>query len=206
MIPVVPSHLRGALIKAVRRSSFLPQVVEERLHPEIHPLSPDIELFRLLKAELEGANLHYQAAIFHDEDDQVPPLPVLLAPDPLDLRGSQDSLLSMLEQSDIKTKPVSQSEAESIFVDRASEFLAARLTGQGGGASSSTVVNSNRSGDTILYCKGYFVSTATAFGVSTPATNSIPAGRYSFGILDAGSHRFEGVVWTCPANVRLNLP
>lgn len=145
------------------------------------------------------------AAIFRDEDEENIDLPVLVAPDLGNFARSNASLISALQRSQIPLRSIDDDEAEEILVLRLSEHLAARartvgLTG------TDTVVDTNRGGDTVLYCKGYFVSTATAFGTSTPARNKIPAGRYTFGIAEPNGPRFEGVIWTCPTNVRLRLP
>ncbi len=118
---------------------------------------------------------------------------------------SYDSLLNTIVKSGLPLEKVDPDQAEEIFVDRLAEFMAVQLTAPSGGGTQ-TIVDSNRSGDTVLYAKGYFTSTGTAFGVSTPATAYLAPARYSFGIIDAGTIKFDGIVWSCPTRVRLNQP
>jgi hypothetical protein len=205
VIPQLPQGLREAVLAFVN-----PALGTRRSLAPRPTIDKDVELdltdFRLARADAENVEYPFYAATFHDEDDQSHLLDVVVTPL---IQGPQVTrLLSDLQLSHIPVRAVSATEAENIVIDRAAEFIAAR-SGAGGGRGSggATIVNSNRGGDTIVYCNGYFVSTATAFGVSTPATKAIRKGRYSFGIVQAdGTHRFDRTLWTCPALVRLPLP
>lgn len=202
MIPAVTPDLRtlvaGALREAARRTRG------PETSPLLRQIAPDLAQFHAQAAELEMAGLQQTVALMRDEDSVDPDLPVLLAPDLTDVERSYDELLATLERSGIGVRTVSPEAAERTLIDRMSEFLAVRSRKSAGGTG--TLVNSRRSGDTVLYCKGFYVSTATGFGLSTPATKSIPAGRYTFGIVEPTGDRFEGLVWTCPTTVTLNLP
>jgi hypothetical protein len=207
MIPPIPPGLREAILAFVN-----PALGTRRSLAPPPRIDRDVELsltnFRVARADTEDVAYPFYAATFRDEDDDNQILDVVVAPL---IRGPQITrLLTDLQHSQVPVRTVSAHEAENIVVDRAAEFIAARSGGGGGRGSASgrtTVIDSNRTGDTIVYCNGYFVSTATAFGVSTPATKAIPKGRYTFGIVQAdGSHRFDRTLWTCPARVRLPLP
>src|SRR5262249_26637805 len=132
---------------------------------------------------------------------------IVRAPDLQNLTQSYRSALDTLEATGFEQEEVSADMADQIFIDRLAEFIA---VADGFGSASSqtqTIVNSKRKGDTVIYCQGFFPSTATGFGVSTPAARFLSAGRYSFGILRKnGQHDFENILWTCPATVKLNKP
>jgi hypothetical protein len=205
MVPQIPQDLREAVLAFVN-----PELGTRRSLAPPPSIDKDVELgltdFRVARADTGDVAYPFYAATFRDEDDASQLLDVVVAPL---IRGLQVTrLLTDLLHSQVPVRAVSANEAENIVVDRAAEFIAARSGAGGGrGSGSATIVDSSRVGDTIVYCNGYFVSTATAFGVSTPATKAIPKGRYSFGIVQAdGSHRFDRTLWTCPARVRLPLP
>ncbi len=109
-------------------------------------------------------------------------------------------------------------EALGMFVSRVAEFLDVRInswasSGPNGNIYSPppsvpTTVETNREDDTVVYCKGFFVSTQLAFGVSNPARNNITPGQYSFGIIKNGRPIFEPLLWSVPyhGNIRVRLP
>jgi hypothetical protein len=154
-------------------------------------------------------------AILKDDGPDREQLPVIVqVPDLNSIITSYRSLLNALRKSNLTLEKVDSKSSQEIFTERLSEFL---VVGSDGGPPTNqniseeqttglTTVNSNRAGDTVLYAKGYFVSTGTAFGISTPAKRLLPRGRYSFGIMEAGGPRFEEILWTCPTAVKLNLP
>ena len=169
-------------------------------------VTSDIAHYRRQVKELEFRSMPSLAALFKDEEPGGEEFPILLqVPDFENFAESYSTLEYWLKESQVKVVHVTPLEAESIFVDRMAEFLAVSSTA-GSSTPADTIVRSNRKGDTIVYAKGYFTSTGTAFGISTPANKQLPAGRYSFGIVDSGSHRFENVMWSCPTTVKLNLP
>jgi hypothetical protein len=185
----------------------------------VRALAPEFEQFREQLQAFRFLSRPLKIALFRDEDDKSATLPVLIAPNLTNIEDSEDELIDVLKRSGIAIHLAREDVARTTFVDRVSEFLEAQTQAQGStvrGAqqagkgrtpTAATIVNSNRSGDTVLYCKGYFISTASAFGVSTPASSKLSAGRYSFGIVDStGGQVFEGVLWTCPTTVRLNMP
>jgi hypothetical protein len=171
--------------------------------------------YRYQAVQLNRKSEAQYAAMFNDDGPRGEPLPVLVqVPDLSNFVSSYRRFLDELNNSKLRLEKVSPEEADEIFVDRVSEFVAAgkdgeppvSLSGYSASTTALTVVNSNRSGDTVLYAKGYFLSTGTAFGISTPATGQLSSGRYSFGIMESAGPKFEGIVWTCPATVRLKLP
>lgn len=121
---------------------------------------------------------------------------------------SYSFFVSDLERSGLEISHVDSSEAEDVFLSRLSEFVSSRANFGQAVTPPVTIVHSNRRGDTVLYARGYFLSTGTAFGVSTPATGTLAGGRYSFGILNSGSPKFENIVWSISATkkIKLNLP
>jgi len=164
---------------------------------------PDVARFRAQSYRALRTKITQMAGFLKDEGPMGERLPVLVQiPNSFRVMESYEKLLEDLQSSRMELFKVNAKEAEEIFIHRLSEFLAVSSSP----TTPPTVVNSNRGGDTVLYAKGYFLSTGTALGVSTPATGALPSGRYSFGILDNGTYRFENIVWTCPATVRLNLP
>jgi len=169
-------------------------------------LSSDLVHFRDQTKILDDCSIKQYAAIFTYNGSREDSAPVIVQVPDLDRpRESYEGLLDALRKSDVRIDKVDSKVAQDIFIDRASEFLAARSAALNAPAVTLTVVNSNRSGDTVLYAKGYFVSTGMALGISTPAKGSL-SGTYSFGIMDSGNPRFESVLWSCPTTVRLNLP
>ena len=200
MPPRVTEQLRSVVSKFVR------DVEQLRIGPieqRFRALLPDIFHFREQTLGLAQYGLTPRVVIFNDDDDNGTRLPVLLQiPDLSNVAWSYEQALGAFEQSDLEIEEVEPAAARNIFIDRLAEFIVAASASAG----APTTVNSNRHGDTLLYAKGYFTSTGTAFGVSTPAVAQL-SGRYSFGIVDNGKHRFDSVVWTCPnANVRVDLP
>jgi hypothetical protein len=169
----------------------------------------DVVHYRLQVALLQGAHLAPAVAAFKDKDTGET-LPVLLrVPSLSRVEATYDFLRGLLANSKIPVANVTPETADKIFVDRLAEFIA---VGTSSGAAVSavvadTIVESNRAGDIILYAKGYFTSTGTAFGKSKRARRQlIPAGRYSFGIIDGGVAKFDNIVWDCPTTVSLPLP
>lgn len=146
------------------------------------------------------------AAVFADEAPGGEPVPLLLqVPDLYEPLESYEAFVEALIRANVELLRLTHERAFSIFVDRLAEFLAVQVHAPAR-RPAPTTVHSNRNGDTVLYAKGYFLSTGTAFGTSTPAIAQIAPGRYSFGIFDGGTHRFENVLWTCPTTVTLHLP
>jgi hypothetical protein len=174
--------------------------------PPFNRAFPDVQHFRSQTTELERRSVPQFAASFRDDSPGDDSLLVLVqVPDLESVEKSYEYLLGLLQKSNFRLEKVDGEEAEEIFVDRLSEFLTMQSIPVSQSASK-TIVNSNRAGDTVIYAKGYFVSTGTAFGMSTPAVRYLSPGRYSFGIIDSGNPRFDNIVWSCPATVRLDLP
>jgi hypothetical protein len=176
-----------------------------RSPPGFESVLPDVQHFHSQTTQLELRSVPQYAVSFKDDGPDGELLLVLVqVPDLHSVKASYDLLLETLRKSNLPLEKVTPRDAEEIFVDRLSEFLAVQSISLA--PSTATVVNSNRNGDTVIYAKGYFTSTGTALGVSTPAVGYLSSGRYSFGIIDSGNPRFENIVWTCPADVQLNLP
>ena len=218
---VVPAELRKQVAEIVNyplHSFFLTRLgraylrtlqgrKQETAFPETE--FPDVVYFRHQMRALVRQSEPAYVAMFKDADDARTNLPVVVrVPDLHNLQTPYYFLLESLGKSGLKLEKINANDAQEVFIDRLSEFVVAAITQAGSGATlPPTVVNSNRHGDTVLYAKGFFVSTGAGFGVSTPATGYLSRGRYSFGIMDSGMPRFEGIVWDCPhPNVRLNLP
>jgi hypothetical protein len=126
-----------------------------------------------------------------------------------DFHSSIERIFQAASQSGLKADTVSQHEGMEIFGDRLSDFIVSRATASGGSAMTDTIIDSNRIGDTVLYAMGYFYSTGTACGRSTPATVKLLPGRYSFGIMNGHIPDFDGTVWAVPTangHVSLNKP
>jgi len=207
VIPKVTDQLRDSIRQGLKKPTGARRGGLGPLARRLRPVAADLARFTAQTAELKARTLKHVAAKFRDEDENKV-LEVLLAPDLLDFQQSYDDLMETMRVSNIQTEAVSESRAEDIFVERVAEFLSIRSPGGRGGGSGttgSTIVHTNRAGDSVLYCLGYFVSTATAFGISTPAFVNLK-GRYSFGIIDNGVQKFDGVVWTCPNVVQVDLP
>jgi len=167
---------------------------------------PDCQYFHSQTRALRQRSARQYAAFFRDDGVDGERLPVLVrVPDLHSIEASYSGLLKSLSNSDLQLEGIEDNYAEQIFVDRLSEFLAVQSTSSVP-PTPVTIVNSNRGGDTVIYAKGYFASTGTAFGVSTPTKGYLSKGRYSFGIMDSGTPRFANIVWSCPATVRLDLP
>jgi len=165
---------------------------------------PDVIHFRYQAKELKRRSVSQHAAVFHDGPNREE-FPILVkVPDLDNVETSYFSLVKTLKESNLRVDAVEPDKAEEIFVNRLTEFMS--VESWGAAPPMPTTVNSNRKGDTVIYAKGYFASTGTAFGVSTPASGSLVAGRYLFGIVDSGRQRWEDILWTCPTVVQLNLP
>lgn len=109
------------------------------------------------------------------------------------------------------------SECKRIFIDRLAEFLRTRFLSPPPAPpkwpppsepDDLTVVETLQHGVKVIYAKGYFISTKTAFGRATPAKRYLPPGRYSFGVLDKQTPRFEHILWDVPSPeaIKLDLP
>lgn len=175
--------------------------IERQVRQRFKEVLPDISHFHAQTTALDANAIPQFIAFFRNgRTEQF--LPVLVkVPDLANLRAAYDQLLGALADSNLRLEKVDHQEAEEIFVDRMFEFLLAQSAARDG----ETIVHSNRSGDTVLCAKGYFTSTGTAFGISTPATGVL-RGTYSFGINDSGRQRFDNTLWSCPATVRLDMP
>jgi hypothetical protein len=210
MRPIVSRELLGEVERLVisRNHDYLdiPRAAPVKLRPALaHAVLPEIRHFNYQMTRLQGS-FRQQAAFFRDDGPKGDFLPLLVMVPDLDRPGeSYDRLLFALNQSKIPIEGITSEQATQIFVARLSEFLASQLA-PSTHIPRETIVHSNRSGDTVICAKGYFLSTGTAFGVSSPATGYLPQARYSFGIIDSGMHIFENIVWTCPTTLKINLP
>jgi hypothetical protein len=121
---------------------------------------------------------------------------------------SYERFLEVLRGGGLRIERVERNIARKTFVKGLAEFLVTRASSGVSSGPPVTVVHSNRRGDTVLYAFGFFLSTGTAFGTSTPALVALPSGRYSFGIMQAAGPRYESFVWGIPSltPVTVNLP
>jgi hypothetical protein len=120
-----------------------------------------------------------------------------------DKAGSDPSrLLADLERSGISLMSATQPEFIRQAAVRAAEFATLADRARTG----ITTVHTPQTGETVVFCKGYFLSTAAGFGQSTPAHKAIPPGQYCFGVMRTDGLRFQDLVWDCPTNLHLDLP
>ena len=141
------------------------------------------------------ASFRQQSFTDPDKTEQVPVLVEAAVAPTGDLThplGMLDGIAHLLRTTDV-------AHAKEALVSRTSEFLCTGSEGQPSGPNA---------GDYVLYAKGFFLSTQTVFGISTPARGYLPPGRYSFGIVDQGMPRFEDFLWEIPTRdaVRVMLP
>jgi hypothetical protein len=175
----------------------------------IHDVLSDVHYF-----QQQAANHASQIAVYLNDHDPIEnklrEIPVVAKfPDLHNLRYSIDVLSSSIGQSKLKAEQVSARQGREIFADRLADFIVSRATAHGHSAAANIVIDSNRTGDIVLYAMGYFYSTGTACGTSTPAIVQLLSGRYSFGIVNASIHDFDGTIWAIPTadgHVRLNKP
>jgi hypothetical protein len=201
MKATVKAELRTAVSQAVRTvAQFSPSVLDLQGSLNLRGLLPDIRHFQRQMA-LESPPP--TVAHLTDGDDGAHLKVLLRVPDLDNPLLSHEMLRRMLEISRIVLEPVTRDQATEIFIDRMSEYLT--VLQMVSTTSGLTDVTSNRTGDTLLYALGYFVSTGTAFGISRASVHLSP-GRYSFGIIDGGTHRFQPTVWSCPTTVHVSLP
>jgi len=180
-------------------------------------IAPDVGYFRAQAEALLQSSIKPYVAVMYDEDDtarthglDVP----IQAEDLANIEASYSRMFNVLERSSVELKRLDDVESlEVAFVDRLAESVATmyahaymQINGPMVFGQDETIVNSNRTNDTILYAKGYFLSTGTAFGISTPAKAYLLPSRYSFGIVESAGPRFENVLWSCPTTVHLRLP
>lgn len=118
-------------------------------------------------------------------------------------RQPDQALLTALEMSRIPVEPVAPDAFVRAASERASEFVEMN---QGGSGAGDTIVNTRHDGETVLFCKGYFVSTVEGFGRSSPAIRAIIPGRYIFGVKRPEGYRFDDTLWTCPTTLDLDIP
>jgi hypothetical protein len=199
----------SGLYDAVRALVAGKHVREVKASPDVERVvsyvADDVAHYQLQVRQLQRADILPMVATFKEEDSGAN-VPVLLqVPSLARVKGTYEVLRGLLADSKIPLETVNAQTAHDIFVDRLVEFIAV-----GASTSSSvadTIVRSNRGGDIVLYAKGYFTSTGTAFGTSNPAQRLlIPPGRYSFGIIDGNVRKYHNIVWDCPTTVRLPLP
>ncbi|EKY30391.1 hypothetical protein HMPREF0185_00442 [Brevundimonas diminuta 470-4] len=168
-----------------------------RLGRRLRPISGDlVEMGYVLRAQS-----HFLLAIFRrgERERQGSPLRVPVFTDARNADAS--AVVRGLERSGIDLITVPQREFIHQAALRAAEFatLASR------GATAQTIVHTPQPGETVIYCKGYFLSTTAGFGTSTPAKSVIPPGQYCFGIMRPDGPRFQDLVWNCPTNLHLDL-
>lgn len=220
----INEYLRGVIRDFVARGAETTSPETE--DPAFTRVWSEVQHFHRQTEALSNRGLQQFVAVFYDEDDKerreelgVP----IQAPNLNDVATSYAEMVELAGQAGLRLRNVSDRQAlQTIFTERLSEhmaqmFVSRALTAGGGSVFSAgggsvfsranTVVESNRSNDTVLYAKGFFfASTGQAFGTSTPAEAYVFPGRYSFGILESGNPRFEPVIWSCPRRVRLSLP
>jgi hypothetical protein len=211
MKPQVSDKFRQSISDLVAQPELEAMEVDYHVSPErnlrLGSVLGDIMHFHFQMRLLAGGSFTQYAVRLGYDGPQKEPVPVLVQiPDLHRAKESYEQLLESLDKSNLKFDKVDAQVGRDIFVDRLSEFLTVRsATFSAQAGVKLTIVNSNRHGDTVLYAKGYFVSTGMALGVSTPAQGQL-SGTYSFGIMDSGKARFESTLWSCPAVVKLNLP
>jgi hypothetical protein len=66
-------------------------------------------------------------------------------------------------------------------------------------------VHTNGGGHTVVYCAGYFKSTALGFGRSSPAVRSIDPGNYLFGLSTPSGHDFDNTLWSIAGDTDVPL-
>lgn len=207
-----PSWLRTAVADLVRQREFPEGLSIQSAQISTVDVAKDVRDYHAQFDVLRNNNLPiYVVTMEYRSSQERLSIPVLIKVPDLDelFSSSYHEFLWALERSGLKPAAVSYGDAADVFIDRLSEFIFTRAADSGISSSPPvTIVETNRSGDTVLYAKGYFLSTGTAFGISTPATATLQSGRYSFGILESGVPRFENAVWSIPAlgNIHLNLP
>jgi hypothetical protein len=149
-------------------------------------------------------------------DDKVVEVPVSI-PDLENLHSSYENTILKMTNVGIDMLEIPVDDGESTFFDRVADFLALRIAWRTGGKRIDnvaaqvenphlTIVDSRRSGDVVLFMKGYFVTTQLAFGRSTPASGRLAAGEYSFGIWDEANPRMHPVLWPIPYSQNIPLP
>jgi hypothetical protein len=215
MRPKVSEHLRGKVHLLVGNMGPFPLFDWRHYYfTEFRRFVPDVYHFVYQNRELSRRQIPQFAAPFRDDGPNGEILPVIVrAPDLQNLTTSYERFLETLRATKLRLDEVSPATAQEIFIDRLAEFIAVGDLSTPPSSETTapssvtqTIVNSNRTGDTVIYCQGYFTSTAAGFGVSTPAVGVLSPGRYSFGIINGGLHDFENILWTCPATVQLNKP
>lgn len=193
----VRALVEGKDVREIKASPVVERVVSY--------VADDITHYQLQVRELQRADIPPTVAAFKEEDSGKT-VPILLqVPSLAHVKEGYEFLRGLLVDSKIPVETVNAQTAHAIFVDRLTEFIAVGASTNSTVAD--TIVRSNRGGDIVLYAKGYFTSTGTAFGTSNPAQRRlIPPGRYSFGIIDGNVRKYHNIVWDCPATVRLPLP
>ena len=186
-------QLVGNLVNSVRNGAVSAPVptphVAEIVHMQEQLRIMDSMGLRQVAVELEDAEYSRRVLV------------LLKAENLADMMDSYSRIMATLAGMEMPGYEISSDDAMGTFIDRLSEFMDASSRGTVG----TTIVNCPRDGATVMYSKGYFLSTGAAFGMSTPARRTIAAGRYSFGILDKGVARYAKTVWPCPAVLSLDL-
>jgi hypothetical protein len=203
---------REFIKELLKSENYVSSVESAQTEIRIGDISQDIfharEQFKLMRQESIPA---FVAVIETELNQQQALVPVKI--DNLD-NYEEDIIekLAAIDSSDgIQVREIDQTDYEEQFEIRISEFLTKRISsvidnvnfGQ-----DPTIVDSNRDGDVIIYCKGYFFSTQLAFGLSTPAKKILSPGQYCFGIMDKSGVKFQNLLWSVPSscNVRVDLP
>jgi hypothetical protein len=210
-IPQIKDGLRE-LLENIENQSFPRELHIGTSTIQAADIASDVHDFKLQKEVFEVHGIPHFAVTMENRtgsilEDMQSVSVLIKVPDLGRPMESYSFLVSDLERSGLDISQVESSEANDVFLSRLSEFVSSRANVAGQVAPLVTV-HSNRRGDTVLYAKGYFLSTGTAFGISTPATGTLEGGRYSFGILESGSPKFEKIVWQIPENseIKLDLP
>src|SRR5262245_2680 len=150
MTQQVPNELRQEVARIVR----WPQIFELGhmigIEKRFESVLPDVVYFRYQSRALKENSLSQYAAIFKDGTPHGSFVPGLIqVPDLHNRTTSYDFVLKELQRSDLQVEKVTAEDAEGLFIERLSEFLAVHFA-SASTPSALTIVNSNRSGDTVL--------------------------------------------------------
>ncbi len=162
--------------------------------------------------DLEARGLSCYGAWFRMEGKDSPEVFVpLKIPELDDWEASYTKAVSNLSASNLRVDQTSADEGKAAFRNRVVETLDVRAAAPAsilGTQHNPVTVDTNRTGDLVVYTKGFFLSTETGFGKSTPAKGLLPAGRYDFGVRVNGVSQFSGTLWSVPhaGNIFVPLP
>lgn len=199
LVQMIEAYLHSSAHGSLSQHSLLPvEVFLNRRRGPISLLTPISRDLATMGLRLREMGRPLMAVFRRGGKRAGAPVRLPIFPD----QSGEDDLLAILERSGIRIIEASRPDFIHQAAVRAAEFATLADRSHTG----TTTVHTPSDNETVVFCKGYFLSTVAGFGQSTPAKNRIPAGQYCFGVMRQGAPRIQDLLWDCPTDLHLDMP